>query len=72
MSLRVEECRQEPHTRDNGRRYRKIKNWKPEGMGAPTTFGPDRRHGVNGIRIMHAEKGKHVPVTDYVIFKPLF
>jgi ABC-type branched-subunit amino acid transport system substrate-binding protein len=50
----------------------KIKNWKPEGMGAPTTFGPDRRHGVNGIRIMHAEKGKHVPVTDYAIFKPLF
>jgi ABC-type branched-subunit amino acid transport system substrate-binding protein len=50
----------------------KIKNWKPEGMGAPTTFGPDRRHGVNGIRIMRAEKGKHVPVTDYAIFKPLF
>jgi hypothetical protein len=50
----------------------KIKNWKPEGMGAPTTFGPDRRHGVNGIRIMHAEKGKHVPITDYAIFKPLF
>ena len=38
-----------------------IKNWKPEGMGAPVTFGPDRRHGVNGIRLTHAEKGSMCP-----------
>ncbi len=49
-----------------------IKNWKPEGVGAPVTFGPDRRHGVNGSRLTHAEKGKHVPISDYVIYKPLF
>lgn len=49
-----------------------IKNWKPEGLGAPVTFSPERRHGVNGSRMMKAEKGKHVPITDYVIYKPLF
>lgn len=49
-----------------------IKNWKPEGLGAPLTFSPDRHHGVNGSRMMKAEKGKHVPITDYVIYKPLF
>jgi len=49
-----------------------IKNWKPEGIGAPVTFAPDRRHGVNGSRVMRAEKGKHVPITDYTIHKPLF
>jgi hypothetical protein len=49
-----------------------IKNWKPEGIGAPVTYSPDRHHGVNGSRIMKAEKGKHAPITDYVIYKPLF
>jgi ABC-type branched-subunit amino acid transport system substrate-binding protein len=49
-----------------------IKNWKPEGLGAPVTFGPDRRHGVNGSRLTHAENGKHVPISDYIIYKPLF
>jgi len=49
-----------------------IKDWKPEGMGAPTTFGPGRRNGVNGIRIMRAEKGKHVPISGYAIFEPIF
>jgi branched-chain amino acid transport system substrate-binding protein len=49
-----------------------IKNWKPEGMGAPVTFGPNRRHGVNAIRLTRAEKGKHVPITEFTIFKPLF
>ena len=49
-----------------------IKNWKPEGIGAPVTFSPDRHHGVNGSRVMKAEKGKHVPITDYMIYKPLF
>jgi ABC-type branched-subunit amino acid transport system substrate-binding protein len=49
-----------------------IKNWKPEGIGGPVTYSPDRRHGVNGSKLMKAEKGKHVPITDYVIYKPLF
>lgn len=49
-----------------------IKNWKPEGLGAPVTYAPDRRHGVNGSRLTHAQKGKHVPISDYIIYKPLF
>jgi branched-chain amino acid transport system substrate-binding protein len=49
-----------------------IKNWKPEGIGAPVTFSADRHHGVNGSRVMKAEKGKHVPITEYTIYKPLF
>lgn len=49
-----------------------IKDWKPEGLGAPATFGPNRHHGVNASRIMKAEKGKHVPLTDFVIHKPRF
>jgi branched-chain amino acid transport system substrate-binding protein len=49
-----------------------IKNWRPEGIGAPVTYGPDRHHGVNGSRMLKAEKGKHIPVSDYTIYKPLF
>lgn len=50
----------------------KIKDWKPEGMGAPVTYSPDRRHGVNASRMGRAEGGKHVPIEDYMIYKPLF
>lgn len=49
-----------------------IKNWRPEGIGAPVTYAPDRRHGLNGSRLTRAEKGRHVPITDYIIYKPLF
>jgi ABC-type branched-subunit amino acid transport system substrate-binding protein len=49
-----------------------IKDWKPEGVGAPVTYGPDRRHGVNASRMSQAKDGKHVPVEDYTIFKPRF
>jgi ABC-type branched-subunit amino acid transport system substrate-binding protein len=50
-----------------------IKDWKPEGIGAPVTYGPDRRHGVNASRMGQAQKGKHVPIVpDYTIFKPRF
>jgi ABC-type branched-subunit amino acid transport system substrate-binding protein len=49
-----------------------IKNWKPEGIGAGMTFSPTRHHGVNGSRLLHAEKGTHVPISEYVIHKPLF
>lgn len=48
-----------------------LKGFKPEGMGAPITFGK-KRHGLNAIRICHAENGKHVPVTDFMVFDPLF
>ncbi len=50
----------------------KIKDWKPEGIGAPVTYAPDRRHGVNASRMSQAQKGKHVPLEDYTIFKPRF
>jgi len=50
----------------------KIKNWKPEGIGAGITFSPTRHHGMNASRLLHAEKGKHVPISDYVIHKSYF
>lgn len=50
----------------------KIKDWKPEGVGAPVTYGPDRRHGVNASRMSQARGGKHVPLGEYTIFKPHF
>ncbi|MBI4965564.1 MAG: ABC transporter substrate-binding protein [Desulfomonile tiedjei] len=49
-----------------------IKDWKPEGIGAPVTYTADRRHGVNASRMSQAQKGKHVPLEDYTIFKPRF
>jgi hypothetical protein len=49
-----------------------IKNWRPEGMGAPVNYGPNRHHGMNGSRLAKAEKGKIVPVTDYKVHKPWF
>jgi ABC-type branched-subunit amino acid transport system substrate-binding protein len=50
----------------------KIKDFTPEGGGAPITYGPDRRHGQNAVRVGKAEKGKHVPLEKFVLFKPLF
>lgn len=49
-----------------------IKDWKPEGIGAPVTFAPDRRHGVNASRMGQAKAGKHVPLEGFVIYKPRF
>ena len=50
-----------------------IKDWKPEGVGAPVTYSADRHHGMNGSRMGQAKGGKHVPLTDkYEIYKPRF
>lgn len=49
-----------------------ISNWVPEGGGVAITYGPNRRHGNNAVRLVRAEKGKYVPVTDYQYFSPLF
>lgn len=49
-----------------------IKDFKCEGMGAPITFSSEQHHGLNAIRICEAKGGKHVPISDYMIFKPLF
>ncbi len=50
----------------------KIKDWKPEGMGAPVTYGPDRRQGVNAVRMSQARDGKIEPLTDFKVFAPRF
>jgi hypothetical protein len=50
----------------------KIKNWKPEGMGSPVTYGPGRHHGNNSIRPCIAKGGKHVAIGDYINFDPKF
>ncbi len=49
-----------------------IKDWKPEGLGGPVTYGPNRHHGLNGSRMGHASKGKIKPISDFVIYKPYF
>jgi ABC-type branched-subunit amino acid transport system substrate-binding protein len=49
-----------------------IREWRAEGIGAPITFGPGRRHGLNAVQLMRAEKGKLVPVTGWQVFPPLF
>jgi ABC-type branched-subunit amino acid transport system substrate-binding protein len=49
-----------------------IKDWKPEGIGAPVTYSATRHHGVNAARMGKAEKGKHVPITKFTMFKPRF
>jgi len=49
-----------------------IKNFVPEKLTASITFGPNRRHGANAVRLMRAEKGNLVPVSGWVIFPPHF
>ena len=49
-----------------------IKNWKPEGVGAPVNYGPNRRHGNNASRMGRAVKGKVVPLEPFTIHKPHF
>lgn len=52
-----------------------IKNWTPEKLGAAITFGPGRRHGLNTVRLLRANKAadaSFVQVTGYQIFPPLF
>ena len=45
------------------------------GLSAPVTFGPDRHHGLNAVRLMRAQKAadlSYVQVAPYQVFKPLF
>jgi ABC-type branched-subunit amino acid transport system substrate-binding protein len=50
----------------------KIKDWKPEGIGAPVTYGPDRHHGSNASRMGQARGGKHVPLEPFTIHRSHF
>ncbi len=52
-----------------------FKDFTAEGLyaGAPMTFGPDRHHGQNAVRMMRAVKAADSSckqVTDFQIFKP--
>jgi branched-chain amino acid transport system substrate-binding protein len=52
-----------------------IKDWDGDKLSAPITFGPDRRHGGNFVRLMRAVKasdGSIQQVTDYQIFPPKY
>ncbi len=49
-----------------------IKNWKPEGIGAPVTYSPTRHHGVNASRMGIAKGGKVIALEPFTIFKPHF
>jgi len=49
-----------------------IRDWKPEGMGAPVTYSSDRHNGLNAIWPCQARNGKHVPIENYVVFDPKF
>lgn len=49
-----------------------IKDWNPQGVGAPVTYSPDRRQGVNGCRIGQAQGGSVKALTGYTIFNPRF
>jgi len=50
----------------------KIKDWKPEGIGAPLTYTPDRHHGNNALLMGQARGGRDVPLTDWTFFKTMF
>ncbi|HEV8309513.1 MAG TPA: ABC transporter substrate-binding protein [Methylomirabilota bacterium] len=50
-----------------------LKDYVPEKLTAPITFGPNRRHGANAVRFMRAEKGNLVPLqSGYQLFPPHF
>jgi ABC-type branched-subunit amino acid transport system substrate-binding protein len=49
-----------------------IKNWSPEKLTAPITWGPGRHHGLNAVRLMQAGKAADASfkvITDYQIFQ---
>jgi len=52
-----------------------IRNFTVLGLSAPITFGSDRHHGLNAVRLMRAQKAadfSYVQVAPYQVFKPLF
>ena len=50
----------------------KIQDWTPEGIGAPVTYGPDRRHGNNASRMGQARNGKVMPLEPFTMHKAHF
>jgi ABC-type branched-subunit amino acid transport system substrate-binding protein len=52
-----------------------IKDWTPEKLTPPITWGPNRRHGLNPIRMMRAKKAADASfetITGYQPFPPHF
>ncbi len=52
-----------------------IKDWTPEKLTAPITWGPNRRHGLNAVRLMQAKKAgdaSFATITGYQVFPPQF
>ncbi len=49
-----------------------IKDWTPEGIGAPITYTPERHHGVNASRMGQAKGGKVVALEPFTVFQPRF
>jgi len=52
-----------------------IKNWTPEKITAPITWGPNRRHGLNPIRMQRANKAADASfstITGYQNFPSHF
>ncbi len=49
-----------------------LKDYVPEKLTAPITFGPNRRHGLNSVRLMRAEKGNLVELIAHQAFPPRF
>jgi branched-chain amino acid transport system substrate-binding protein len=49
-----------------------IRDWKPEGMGAPVTYTGDQHHGNNASRMGQAKGGKVIALEPYTIHKAHF
>ena len=52
-----------------------IKNWTPEKLTPPITWGPNRRHGLNSVGLQRAGKAadaSFTTITGYQIFPPQF
>jgi len=52
-----------------------LRGWPPGGLTAPVTFGPGRRHGLNGVRLLRAGDAKALSfrvVTGDRLFAPAF
>ena len=57
------------------RAMEKIKNFTPENLGPKVTFGPERHHGLNTVRLMKAISAKDKKIeqiTDYQFFPAHF
>jgi hypothetical protein len=50
----------------------KIREWKPENLGARVSYSPDRHHGNNASRVGQARDGKIVGLEPFTVFQPLF